>query len=65
MEWEIVNYEEDRSEYLGQKKNSFPPLCSLHSGKQDIYRILDWWISGMWTPYSMLWPKEHAWFLSA
>lgn len=43
MEWEIVNYEEDRSEYLGQKKNSsFPPLCSLHSGKQDIYRILDW-----------------------
>lgn len=20
MEWEIVNYEEDRSEYLGQKK---------------------------------------------
>lgn len=45
MEWEIVNYEEDRSEYLGQKKkknSSFPPLLSLHSGKQDIYRILDW-----------------------
>lgn len=36
MEWEIVNYEEDRSEYLGQKKkkiavfpHSFP--CILEN----------------------------------